>query len=192
MYRFPFLGKEKPQNTQFVLAIAWTLIEIDLPRKAYCIVCVAIRPVTVLLRPVTVLIRPVTVLIRPVTVPIRPVTVLIRPVTVPIRPVTVRLSRRIFQERGCSTSCLQLWCTLLYCNQGCSQCIVLYTVQPPRLRCSQSCHQFVAKHTLMPFITDLGSFVSWGNYNDKTCFSLLDAVSSDLLTTAPAHLDKHI
>ena len=29
-------------------------------------------------------------------------------------------------------------------------------------------------------------------YYDQTCFPLLDAVISELLTSAPAHLDKHI
>ena len=33
---------------------------------------------------------------------------------------------------------------------------------------------------------------SWGKCNGQTCFSLLDAVSSELLTTAPAHVDKHM
>ena len=60
------------------------------------------------------------------------------------------------------------------------------------LQCNQSCHQFVAKHTLMSFIADLGYFVSWCNYNDQTCFSPLDTVISELLTTATAQVDKHI
>ena len=60
------------------------------------------------------------------------------------------------------------------------------------LQCNQSCHQFIAKHTLMSFIADLWYFVSWCNYNDQTCFSFLDAVISELLTTAPVHVDKHI
>ena len=51
---------------------------------------------------------------------------------------------------------------------------------------------FVAKHTLMSFITDLEYFVSLDNYNDKTCFSRLDAVISELLTTAAAHVQKHL
>ena len=59
------------------------------------------------------------------------------------------------------------------------------------LQCNQSCHQFVAKHTLVLFITDLGYFVSWGNYNDQTCFPLLVADISEFLSTAPAHEDKH-
>ena len=36
MCRLRFLGKENPKNTQCVSAIAETLIEIDLPGKAYC------------------------------------------------------------------------------------------------------------------------------------------------------------
>ena len=44
----------------------------------------------------------------------------------------------------------------------------------------------------MSFIASLGYFVSWDNYNDQTCFPLLNAVSSELLTTAHAHIDKHI
>ena len=43
----------------------------------------------------------------------------------------------------------------------------------------------------MSFIAGLGYFVSWGNYNDQTCFPLLDVVISELLTTAPAHIDKY-
>ena len=35
-------------------------------------------------------------------------------------------------------------------------------------------------------------FCSWGNNNDQTCFPLLDAVISELLTTASEHVDKHI
>ena len=60
------------------------------------------------------------------------------------------------------------------------------------LQCNQSCHQFVAKQTLMSFITGLGYFISWGNCSDQTCFPLLDADISKLLTTAPAHVDKHV
>ena len=41
-------------------------------------------------------------------------------------------------------------------------------------------------------IIGLRYFVSWGSYNDQICFPLLDAVISELLTTAPAHRDKHI
>ena len=129
----------------------------------------------------------------------------IRPVTVPIWSVTVHLARKGFQH--CVVYCFQRWCTLLCCNQGCCQCIVSYSVQPlgsPSVnylgtllichcpQCNQSCHRFVAKHTLMSFITDLGYFVSWGNHNEQTIFSLLDAVISELLTTAPAHVDKHM
>ena len=44
----------------------------------------------------------------------------------------------------------------------------------------------------MSFITGLVYFVSWGNYNDQICFPLLVAVISELLTSAPAHIDKHI
>ena len=44
----------------------------------------------------------------------------------------------------------------------------------------------------MSFITDLGYFVSWGSYNDRTCFSFLDTVISELLTAAPAQIDKYI
>ena len=43
----------------------------------------------------------------------------------------------------------------------------------------------------MSFITGLGYFVSWGSYNDQTCFLFLAAVSSELLTGAPIHVDKH-
>ena len=39
MYRFWFLGKEKRKNTQYVSAIAETVIEGDLPRKVYCSLC---------------------------------------------------------------------------------------------------------------------------------------------------------
>ena len=41
MYRFRFLGKEKPMNAQCVSAIAQTVIglETDFPRKAYCSLC---------------------------------------------------------------------------------------------------------------------------------------------------------
>ena len=60
------------------------------------------------------------------------------------------------------------------------------------LLCNQNCHQFVAKHALMSFITGFGYFVSWGIYNNQTCFPLLDAVISELLTTASAHMDKHV
>ena len=44
----------------------------------------------------------------------------------------------------------------------------------------------------MSFITGLGYFVSWGNYNDQTCFSLLGAVISNFLTAAPGHVDKYV
>ena len=44
----------------------------------------------------------------------------------------------------------------------------------------------------MSFITDLGYFVSWGNYNDQTCFCLLDTDIIELLTAALAHEDEHI
>ena len=44
----------------------------------------------------------------------------------------------------------------------------------------------------MSFVTGLGYFVSWGNYYDQTCFPLFDAVISELLTNAPAHVHKHI
>ena len=46
--------------------------------------------------------------------------------------------------------------------------------------------------SFMSFITGLGYFVSFGNYNDQTCFPLQDAVISQLLTNAPAHIDKHM
>ena len=59
-------------------------------------------------------------------------------------------------------------------------------------QCNQSCHQFVAKHTLMSFISGLGHFFFLGSYNDHTCFPFLKAVISELLATAPAHVDKHI
>ena len=36
MYRFRFLGKENPKNTQCVSAITQIQIETDIPRKAYC------------------------------------------------------------------------------------------------------------------------------------------------------------
>ena len=42
------------------------------------------------------------------------------------------------------------------------------------------------------YLADLGYFVSWGSYNDQTCFSLLDTDVSELVTTALAHVDKHI
>ena len=45
---------------------------------------------------------------------------------------------------------------------------------------------------MMSFITDLGYFVSWGSYTDQTCFPLLDAGISELLTTAPAQIDNMI
>ena len=85
-------------------------------------------------------------------------------------------------------------------------CIVLCTVQPLGplfsklsgtllichcLQCNQCCHQFVAKHTWTSFFTDPGYFVSWGSYNDQTCFHLLDAVISELLTTASAHASTY-
>ena len=44
----------------------------------------------------------------------------------------------------------------------------------------------------MSFITGLGYFAVWDNYNDQTCFSLLDTVITELPTTAPVHVDKHI
>ena len=44
----------------------------------------------------------------------------------------------------------------------------------------------------MSFIAGIGYFVSLGNYNTQACFSLLDADISELLTTAPAHVDRHI
>ena len=44
----------------------------------------------------------------------------------------------------------------------------------------------------MSFITGLGYFVSWGNYNEQTCFPFLDVVISELLITAPEYVDKHI
>ena len=44
----------------------------------------------------------------------------------------------------------------------------------------------------MSFVTDLRYFVSWGSYNEQTSFTLLDVVISELVTTALAHVDKHI
>ena len=35
-------------------------------------------------------------------------------------------------------------------------------------------------------------FFFWDSYNGQTCFPLLDADISELLTTAPVHADKHI
>ena len=43
----------------------------------------------------------------------------------------------------------------------------------------------------MSFIIGLGCFVSSDNYNDQTCFALLDTVIGELLTTVPVHVDKH-
>ena len=44
----------------------------------------------------------------------------------------------------------------------------------------------------MSFIIDIVYVVSWGNYYNQTCFSPLDAVINEFLTTAPVHVDKHI
>ena len=65
MYRFRFLGKDNAKNTQYVSAIAYTLIEVDY-RERGTVVCVPIRPVAVPMQPDTVQIWSVTVLIRSV------------------------------------------------------------------------------------------------------------------------------
>ena len=140
---------------------------------------------------------------------IQSVMVQIQPVMIQMRSDTVHLARRGFQD--CAVYCL-LPPSLVYfavLQPGlfsifCLIHFVSYTVQPPGptsvnylrhllichcLQCNHSCHQFVAKPTWMSFISGLGYFVSWGNYNDHTCFPLLDAVS-ELLTTAPAHVNK--
>ena len=45
-------------------------------------------------------------------------------VCIPIRPVTVHLARRGFQD--CVMYCLQVWCTLLYCNHDCCHALFNY------------------------------------------------------------------
>ena len=128
-------------------------------------------------------------------------------ISVAILSVTVHLARRAFQI--CVVYCLLLPILVysavlqpellsVYCVHTLyNLCHFQWTVSGTLLiccwfQCNQSCHQFVAKHTLMSFITGLGYFVSWGNYSDQTCFPLVGAVISELLTGASAHLDKHI
>ena len=104
--------------------------------KRHTVVCVPIQPVMVLIWSVMVLIRPFTVLIQPFTALIWLVSVPIQLVTLPIQPVTVHLARRGFQDSVVYCFMHPTLCTLLYCNQDYSQCIVSYTIQalgPPSM-----------------------------------------------------------
>ena len=184
MFLSRFLGKKIPKSTQGVSAIAQTLIETDRP-ESRTVVCVPIRPAMV---------------------PIRPVTVQIRSVTVPIRSVTVHLARRSFQD--CVVFCL-LPLTLVYfamLKPGlfsvyiliyCTTTKTRFSELPQALCCSTIvfsvtravikllpnilwCHLLLALDILFPeaIIT--------------TKLALLNAAIGELLTTAPAHVDKHI
>ena len=119
-------------------------------------------------------------------------TVLIQSVTVLTQSVTF-----IWQKKGLPALCsvlppasnvvyfavLQPGLFSMYCLMHCT----LQPQEPPSVdylrhsadlpyHCNQSCHQFVAKQTLMSFITGLGYFVSWGNYN-AFLFWMLSLVS---------------
>ena len=178
MYCFRFLRKEKPKDTHCVSAIALTVIENDLPQKAYCSLCTG--------------------------------TVSYGMDTISYSPYTVRygLSGKKGLPALCNVlppasnvgvlCCTATWTFFsllshtLYKYQDRFQWTTSGTkVICHCLQCNQSCHQFVTKHTLVSFITNLGYFVSWGNYIDQTYFPLLDGVISELLTTGPAHI-KHI
>ena len=132
------------------------------------------------------------------------VCVQMQPVSVPERSVRVYMLREGFQH--CLVYCLlpprlvylavlqlSVLSRILYNHKDplhwtTSACLLICHC----LHCNQSCYQFVTKHTLMSFITSLWYFVSWSNYNDQTCFPSLDAVISELLTTASAHISRHI
>ena len=174
MYQFQFLGKKQNRRTLNVCQWLHRLWQ----RLIYCerrtIVCVPIRPVMV---------------------PIWSV-------------VMVHLARRGFQD--CTVYWLlpptlvyfavqQPWLFSIYCLTHCTTTRTPFSELSQALcwsaivfSVSRAVISLLPKHTLMSFITGLAYFVSWGTYNNQSCFPLLDAVSSELLTTAPEHLDKHI
>ena len=139
-----------------------------------------------------------------VCVPIRPVAVSIRSVTVPIQSVSVRLV-----HQHCVVYCLlpptlvyfavlQPGLFSVYCLIHCTTTRTTFSELPQALYWSAIVFSVSrAVISLLPNILWCDSLltldtVSWVGYTDQTYFSFLDAVISELLTIAPAHVDKHI